>query len=345
MMTKARIWIHAHGGLEAAQTMSKMKLAVFGHYDWDSFLPIPLLIFKKSGLFSAAYVKDVVAQWVYPHLTALTYLRHYNVVYKQGADIRELFKSPPKSSFKLPNLSFLEPDADVLNLVNEMLALRQKRGSFGGYTISTLLSMLALRDFEQRFPNVRAETVKQSIQQGFEFVESNYFNDRVPYQGSLDDGRWWDTILVSWGLLEAGEDPEKLVPIIDNMIEEGVQANGGIAYGYDFEYAPDADDTGLLILVLSKFGDRYAKQIDHSKSWLKSMQNPDGGFPAFDTNKMENHAVYKFAMDLAGISNSAEIFDPSSPDVTTHIMEGLAATGETLHSQVIERSIEYLKHK
>ena len=344
MMTKARLWIHAHGGLEAAQTMSKMKLAVFGHYDWDSFLPIPLLIFKKSGLFRAAYVKDVVAQWVYPHLTALTYLRHYNVVYKQGADIRELFKTPPKSSFKLPNLSFLEPEADVLNLVNEMLALRQKRGSFGGYTISTLLSMLALRDFEQRFPNVQAETVKQSIQQGFEYVESNYFNDRVPYQGSLDDGRWWDTILVSWGLLEADEDPEKLVPIIDNMIAEGVQANGGIAYGYDFEYAPDADDTGLLILVLSKFGDRYAKQIEHSKSWLKSMQNPDGGFPAFDTNKMENHAVYKFAMDLAGISNSAEIFDPSSPDVTTHIMEGLAATGETLHSHLIERSIEYLKH-
>ena len=73
------------------------------------------------------------------------------------------------------------------------------------------------------------------------------------------------------------------------------------------------------------------------------MQNPDGGFPAFDTNKMENHAFYKLAMDFAGISNSAEIFDPSSPDVTTHIMEGFAAAGESLHSSVIERSVEYLK--
>jgi hypothetical protein len=44
---------------------------------------------------------------------------------------------------------------------------------------------------------------------------------------------------------------------MDHMIAEGVQSNGGIAYGYDFEYAPDADDTGLLILVLSKFGNRY----------------------------------------------------------------------------------------
>lgn len=61
MMTKARLWIHSHGGLEAAQTMSKMKLAIFGHYDWDSFIDIPLLIFKKSGIFRSAYVKDVVA--------------------------------------------------------------------------------------------------------------------------------------------------------------------------------------------------------------------------------------------------------------------------------------------
>jgi hypothetical protein len=38
------------------------------------------------------------------------------------------------------------------------------------------------------------------------------------------------------------------------MLSRGVQPNGGIAYGLDFEYAPDADDTGLLILVLQSFG-------------------------------------------------------------------------------------------
>jgi squalene cyclase len=49
-------------------------------------------------------------------------------------------------------------------------------------------------------------------------------------------------------------------------------------------------------------------------------------------------------MDLVGISNSAEIFDPSSPDVTTHIMEGYAANGVSLSHPVIQRSIEYLKN-
>ncbi len=42
------------------------------------------------------------------------------------------------------------------------------------------------------------------------------------------------------------------------MIEGGVQKSGGIAYGYDFEYAPDADDTGILVLIMAKhFKDRY----------------------------------------------------------------------------------------
>lgn len=80
--------------------------------------------------------------------------------------------------------------------------------------------------------------------------------------GSADDGRWWDTILVTWGLLEAGENKENLVPIVDKMIADGVQVGKGIAYGWDFEYAPDVDDTGLLLAVLSHFGDKYKSTIE-----------------------------------------------------------------------------------
>jgi putative cofactor-binding repeat protein len=47
--------------------------------------------------------------------------------------------------------------------------------------------------------------IEKAMVRGFEFVEFNYFNYLVPYQGSLDDGRWWDTILMSWALLEASE--------------------------------------------------------------------------------------------------------------------------------------------
>lgn len=78
-------------------------------------------------------------------------------------------------------------------------------------------------------------------------------------------------MLVSWGLLEAGENPAKLVPTMNKMIQDGVQENGGIAYGLDFEYAPDADDTGIMVIILSYFGQTYQKQIAKSNSWLISM--------------------------------------------------------------------------
>jgi hypothetical protein len=69
-------------------------------------------------------------------------------------------------------------------------------------------------------------------------------------------------------MTESGADHKLLYPVMDKLIAEGVQPNGGIAYGYDFEYAPDADDTGLLILLLSKFGERYEETIDMNKKFL-----------------------------------------------------------------------------
>lgn len=37
------------------------------------------------------------------------------------------------------------------------------------------------------------------------------------------------------------------------MVREGLQPLKGIGYGYDFEYAPDTDDTGLLLVVMSYY--------------------------------------------------------------------------------------------
>jgi hypothetical protein len=59
------------------------------------------------------------------------------------------------------------------------------------------------------------------------------------------------------------------------------------------------------------------------------MQNPDGGFPAFDKNKMGDSVLLQIPFYIAGITNSAEIFDPSSVDVTSHIIEGFGALGYT----------------
>lgn len=65
-----------------------------------------------------------------------------------------------------------------------------------------------------------------------------------------------------------------------------MQENGGIPYGLDFEYAPDTDDTGLFVVVMTYFKDKYFDKISLSNTWLKSMQNDDGGYGAFDKGKV-----------------------------------------------------------
>lgn len=69
--------------------MTKYKLAAFGVYEWILLPYVPLFIFKNEfPLYSVGYIKgniknyiDYVAQWVYPHLTGLAYLRYHKTVF------------------------------------------------------------------------------------------------------------------------------------------------------------------------------------------------------------------------------------------------------------------------
>lgn len=62
--------------------MTKYKLATFGVYEWVLLPYVPLFIFKDGfPFYSYGYIKGYVAQWVYPHLTALAYLRYHKTVF------------------------------------------------------------------------------------------------------------------------------------------------------------------------------------------------------------------------------------------------------------------------
>ncbi len=55
------------------------------------------------------------------------------------------------------------------------------------------------------------------------------------------------------------------------------------------------------------------------------MQNDDGGFPAFDKDKNDGqYMLLTFLFWMTQIDKSAEIFDPSCPDIVGHLLEGMA---------------------
>ena len=92
---------------------------------------------------------------------------------------------------------------------------------------------------------------------------------------------------------------------------------------------------------LTSFGS-YQSQIERSFQWIKSQQNGDGGFPAFQRDKNDNQfKVLKTIFKLTKIDRSAEIFDPSCADIVGHILEGVGET-DIYDPDLVYKAIQFL---
>lgn len=71
----------------------------------------------------------------------------------------------------------------------------------------------------------------------------------------------------------------------------------------------------------TEHGQNYQNEIDRTFKWIKGSQNSDGGFPAFDKDKNDGqYQIISAIFWLTKIDKSAEIFDPSCPDIVGHIL-------------------------
>jgi squalene-hopene/tetraprenyl-beta-curcumene cyclase len=230
IISNARKFILRSGGLDACSHMTKIWLCLFSQYDWKKIAYIPLSVFRDDNmLFKCTFVKSWVAQWVYPHVLPIAYLRYFSLNKNLGdrfnlseLNLEEVSISNNESS------KYDSPCFEILNIIKKLADMRRPLASYGAYTVSTLFSMMALKHFAQTFPNhIELEKLHAELNQSFDFVDDIYFNsDSSSYLGVLDDGRWWDTLLITWGLLECDENSDKLKPVIRHMFDQGVQKNG-----------------------------------------------------------------------------------------------------------------------
>lgn len=369
-LKRAMAFILEHGGLESANMLTKWFLATFGIYPWRRIWYVPLFLFCKGSF----YMRDLTAQWVYPHLVPMAYLRCVEAVFPLGCGLDELWVAPPKASEYRPSatnrsglrlqlqrlspmfsdvLSVLSvfrclPSAKALEpLLTDMLELWRPKGTFGTYTTSTSLMLLVVKSFSshRRLPELEAKITAASAS-GLDAIERLYFRSNVlsAYEGTTMDGRWWDTTLASLALAEAGERQEKIAPTVDTLLRRAVDADGAMGYGYDFEYCPDLDDTSMLATLLAHCGRDDASKA--SLHWALARQNRDGGFPAFDANKNPS-GLYGLLLGTIGtvscIDNAAELFDPSCADITGHVLEAMGVQGMDYEHPAAASAIRYLK--
>ncbi len=164
----------------------------------------------------------------------------------------------------------------------------------------------------------------------------------------------WDSGIAAYALGESGLVPDHaMARATDWLLTKEVRRRGDWSVkrpdvepsGWYFEFAnesyPDIDDTAQVLLALARSrGTDGAKQdacIRRAVDWLLAMQSKDGGWAAFD---VDNNWEFLSAVPFA---DHNAMLDPTCPDITGRVLEGLSACGVKRDHAAIQRGVEYLK--
>jgi squalene-hopene/tetraprenyl-beta-curcumene cyclase len=162
----------------------------------------------------------------------------------------------------------------------------------------------------------------------------------------------WDTAIGAYALGEAGVKSPALTKAADWLLDHEIRRNGdwsvkrpwvepsGWAFEFNNDWYPDIDDTAMVLLALPhlKASKSSAQSATRKRAldWLLSMQSKDGGWAAFDVdNNWEILTHVPFADHNA-------MLDPTCADITGRTLEALAANGfDRMHSSC-RKAIDYL---
>lgn len=92
---------------------------------------------------------------------------------------------------------------------------------------------------------------------------------------------------------------------------------GGFSFEYENSWYPDVDDTAAIILAQLKQDPKAVTSysVVAAATWIIGMQNPDGGWAAFD---VENDKLF---LNKIPFSDMDSLCDISCPDITGRILE------------------------
>ncbi|WP_242392906.1 squalene--hopene cyclase [Anaeromyxobacter oryzisoli] len=227
-----------------------------------------------------------------------------------------------------------------------VLAHEETTGDFGGIFPPMVNGVLALT--LQGYA-LDSEPVRRALAA----IEAFSIDDTEGFRVEACQSPVWDSILGLVGLLDSGVDPaDPRLVAARRWIESQQLSNDwgdwkvynrrGQPGGWAFEYAntwyPDVDDTAAVVIGLVKQdpASRSGAAVSRAIAWIRSMQNRDGGFAAFD---VENDRTY---LNDIPFSDMDSLCDPSSPDVTGRVLEAFGLAG--VHDDAVARGVAYLRH-
>ncbi len=374
-MVRARDFVVAHGGLMQANLITRIWLALFGEFAWKGVPTIPPEIsFAPTWFYLNIYE---CSSWARATIMALAVLTDRRPVcpipdtarvpelYAEPEAERDYFlgKSPARFSwetffltadrvFKLYDRVPVKPlrGHALRKTADWILAHQEPDGSWGGIMLPWVYSLFALKSLGYGNDH-------PAMKKGIEGLEGFVIEDESSFLLEPATSPVWDTAWAVLALTEAGlpGDDEALLAAGrwllakeirepgDWVIKNPDTRPGGWSFEFENRLYPDIDDTAVVPRALREVrfhdpGEALARDaaVQRGIDWALAMQGDEGGWAAFDRNN--NRAV----LEHIPFSDFMTPLDPTSPDVTNHVIELLGQYGPLYRAEVV-RGVGYLK--
>ncbi len=364
-MVRLRERILALGGIQAANSYTKVNLSLFDLYPREGTPSIPPEIMLLPGK-----LLYQMSSWTRAIIVALAIVHAHDPKrpVPAGFNLEEIFLPGRSTSFESNDSwlswrrTFVHSDkilklwesygfarirkAAIRKCEHWMLERMKHADGLGAIYPPMQYSIMALDvlGYPEDSP-VRVEAIRQ--------FESLMVDDGTTLFFQPCFSPVWDTAIASYALGEAGYgSAPALTRAGDWLLAREIRRNGdwsvkrswiepsGWAFEFKNDWYPDIDDTAMVMLafphIKASNATGQAATRKRALEWLLAMQSKDGGWAAFDVdNNWEILTHVPFADHNA-------MLDPTCADITGRTLEALAANGFDRNHSSCRRAIDYL---
>lgn len=366
-MQRARQFIVSNGGIAKAHFLTKIMLATTGQYEWprDFFLPIEaillpytfpvnffdLSVYGRANLAPLLILADRQFSMKTKYSLDLTDLMlEREVINKLNIEEQSIWKQITEGIEKLPGLKEELHEKALKHAEQFMIERVEGDGTLYNYFSSTFLMIFALlaRSYSQ------SDSVITNALKGLKSMVTQLDGTK---HVQFTTATVWNTALISYALQEAGISSS--APVIqkanqyllsrqhtkygDWAIHNPITKPGGWGFSNRNTINPDVDDSTAALRAIRTLAIKetaFRQSWDVGIEWVISMQNKDGGWPAFEKNIDQP----LLALLLAELGEEI-LLDPSAADLTGRTLQFFGScTRLNIDHQVIKRGVDWLLH-
>ncbi len=341
-LRKAKNYILANGGLKETGTYTKIMLALTGQYKWPAYSPLPIEVILLPEIFPINFYSFSV--FGRANLTPIMILADKKLTIRtsKSPDLSELHlqrdeEDPWVRSAEMRSLlSFIEDGVkSLIGIPKELRRLAIERakkymldhiepdGTFYSYYSCTFLMIFALLSLGYK----KTDPVIIKAIEGMKSMKCEI--NGFPHM-QYTTANVWNTSLIGFALQSAGISSDDPMVVNSNryllnrqqhkfgdwVIHNPNSMPGGWGFSNVNTILPDVDDTTTSLRSISRIVPSELAAWERGISWTLSMQNEDGGWPAFE--KEANSKLVEF---LPLEKGEFLLVDPSCADITGRTLE------------------------